>query len=332
MNSKMAINGKMNMNREIDINGIKRELKSRYLLCYGLLWIAVFILFLLSACKNDPEPFSATEPYANFTTVIGSGNVGSGDNDFAAPFGIALDEERQLLYVADFANNRIQVWDLSADPPAYNSTIGSGVAGDGDDQFDQPFALVLDREGDLLYITDANNGRIRVWDLSAASPTPIALGNILGNGASAGEFLFPAGLALDTAEDLLYVVDIGNNTIQVWEIADDLSSSTFYYTFGMPGFGPGRLESPFAALFDAGANLLYVSEQDNHRLQVFNLLQDPAAAVGFLGHFGSAAGQLNTPTGLALDKDNKRLYVSDTANNRLQMAQLPDAASDDGRN
>ncbi|MCP4218007.1 MAG: 6-bladed beta-propeller [bacterium] len=63
-----------------------------------------------------------------------------------------------LVYILDSGNNRIQVFDTSAN---YIRTIGRGGQGPGD--FANPFSLALDKNNNLV-VADYNNQRIQVFN------------------------------------------------------------------------------------------------------------------------------------------------------------------------
>jgi sugar lactone lactonase YvrE len=55
-------------------------------------------------------------------TGVGWGHTGTGNGEFNLPFGIAIDAATNLFYVADYVNNRVQVFNLSVAPaPVVNS-------------------------------------------------------------------------------------------------------------------------------------------------------------------------------------------------------------------
>ena len=77
--------------------------------------------------------------------------------------------------------------------------------------------------------------------------------------------------------------------------------------------GGGKLLWPVQMIRDA-AGTLYVSDDGSHQILKFN--QDGTDA-GDWGEEGSAAGQMNRPSGIAFDPD-ENLLVVDTLNHRVQ--------------
>lgn len=80
-------------------------------------------------------------------------------------------------------------------------------------------------------------------------------------------------------------------------------------------FGEGILARPTGIVRDAGRQLTYVADTAANDIKVFD---DDGQLTDTVGVGGAAPGQLNAPTYLALD-DQQRLLVSDTLNARVQV-------------
>ena len=79
------------------------------------------------------------------------------------------------------------------------------------------------------------------------------------------------------------------------------------------GSGDGQLAWPVSMAFD-GRDTLYVSDERNHRVTVFDTT---GKYLSKWGVFGSGDGELNGPAGIAFDADDN-LYVVDQNNHRVQ--------------
>ncbi|MBM2819511.1 MAG: Fibronectin type domain protein [Nitrosarchaeum sp.] len=94
------------------------------------------------------------------TTSPGADN--SGDGQFNNPKAAVLDSSNNLLYVADTANDRIQVINVDNEG-AFDYRFGSSGSADG--KLNSPEGVALDKSEDLLYVADTGNNRIQVFDI-----------------------------------------------------------------------------------------------------------------------------------------------------------------------
>lgn len=147
-------------------------------------------------------------------------------------------------------------------------------------------------------------------------------------GSGDGQFASIAGIVVAT-NGLVYVVDAGNNRIQVFQ-----PDGTFVRKWGSSGSNAGQFN--FAGPMSLGRcglatgpdGLLYVFEAGNRRIQVFQL---DGTFVRKWGSSGSAEGQFSlsylpaNPTsgqGLGIATDtNGFVYATDGGNNRIQVFQ-----------
>jgi tripartite motif-containing protein 71 len=121
------------------------------------------------------------------------------------------------------------------------------------------------------------------------------------------------GIALDGLGNL-YLAEFDDDLIYKYSLTGRELAH-----WGGHGSGPGQLWSPDKLAFDAQGNF-YVTEVGsqsaggNSRIQRFSATGMP---LGQWGTFGSAAGQFDTPVGIAVDKLGD-LYVADVGNHRIQ--------------
>jgi DNA-binding beta-propeller fold protein YncE len=171
------------------------------------------------------------------------------------PTGVAIDEKRGKLYVADTKKHDIMVYAL-ADGKLLKTVGGRGEAVG---KFNYPTNIVLDKEGNI-YVTDTGNFRVQVFDPDWKNIRTV--GSI---GDKPGNFSRPKGIALDSEENL-YVVDTEFNNIQVFNKKGDL-----LIFIGEGGFAPGRFNSPSGICIDAEDRII-VADGMNGRLQVLQYL------------------------------------------------------------
>jgi DNA-binding beta-propeller fold protein YncE len=131
---------------------------------------------------------------ANFEAI---GKRGSGPGEFSSPVGIAGGSDGRI-YVADIGNRRIEVLDAKGRFERNLSVPGwEGAA--------EPFLDVAD--SGAIYVSDPNGGKV----------LELATSGELRNTWSAGEdgkpFARPTGVALDSGQGVLYVVNSASNLV-----------------------------------------------------------------------------------------------------------------------
>lgn len=87
------------------------------------------------------------------------------------------------------------------------------------------------------------------------------------------------------------------------------------FTFGSSGNGNGQFDFPQSVAINRTLGLIYVSDTNNHRIQVFTL---NGTYIGQWGALGAGNGQLNAPGGIAIAESTGTVYVADYGNNRVQ--------------
>ena len=137
-------------------------------------------------------------------------------------------------------------------------------------------------------------------------------GTLLRTVGEKGQFLFPNGLAVD-AQGNMFVSDGNNGRLLIFDPTGRQISV-------IPrGVANGELGMPRGVTLD-DSNRLYVADTTGMAVQVYAVDQTTAKPkyVGTVGAEGVGDGQFQFPNGIAVDT-RARLYVADTANNRVQV-------------
>ena len=179
-----------------------------------------------------------------FVKSVGSGKAGSKPGEFNEPRGIKVHQNQ--VYVCDYRNNRIQVFDL-----VLTFITSFGTEGSGQGQFSGPNDLALDSQGNI-YVSEWGNNRVQVLD-----PNGIYLQQLSGP----GKLNQPGGIHI--AHDYVYVSDYGNHRITVFQL-----SGAFLTSIGRYGRGRSEFYHPRGIVFDCNG-FLYVCDWLNDRIQVF---------------------------------------------------------------
>jgi len=126
-------------------------------------------------------------------------------------------------------------------------------------------------------------------------------------GDADGEFIWPAGIALDSNENI-YVTDEWMNRVSVFD-----SEGNFLKHWGEGGQNDGQFNHPAGIDIDTEDNAIVVDSL-NHRVQKFT---KDGNFLGEWGGFGEGQGELNSPWGIGLD-DQNNVYVADHKNHLAQ--------------
>jgi DNA-binding beta-propeller fold protein YncE len=178
------------------------------------------------------------------------------------------------------------------------------------------------------------------FDDSLSAPSPqyskAQVGYSRGNdGPNKLGYYYPHSVIVDTSNNRLFVADSDNHRILVYGLdgTNELVDYIPDYVIGQSNFATGqnnlaanRFERPYGMAFEQSSGYLYVADQLNNRVLVFDMgsLSNGMSATYVLGQpntgvdtSGCTDSLMNGPTGLAIDGNNSRLFVADTGNNRV---------------
>lgn len=187
-------------------------------------------------------------------TIGGEYGPGPGQFHFVTD---VVEDSRGAYYVAEYGEmDRIQKLD-----PDRRFVYEWGKHGDGPGEFSRPQALAIDAD-DRLWVADACNHRIQVFDVSGERPE---LERVWGErGEAPGRLNYPYNLVLD-GRGHLYVTEFGNHRVQKFTL-DGRSVGVW----GAAGRRPGQLNQPWASAVDSHGDL-HVLDSYNHRVQRIRL-------------------------------------------------------------
>ncbi len=264
------------------------------------------------------------------TLLAGSGKPGQTDGQgaaaqFKSPGGIAVDEPRQVIYVADTANNVIRRVSFSGLVTTFAGS-GRGDFADGTGtqaSFKSPAGIAVDATGNV-YVADTGNSRIRI--ISPAGVVGTMAGGThdgFADGAALQAlFKQPEGVAVSPA-GTVFISDTKNNVIRKLEngIVTTVAGT------GHGGFVNGsgataEVKEPSGIAVDDAGNL-YVADAKNNAIRRIVLAGSSVTVTTLAG--GGKAGladgdpasaQFSSPGGIALAG---ALYIADTGNDALRI-------------
>lgn len=261
---------------------------------------------------QDPRPL---QNRFNFAVDLGNGIASN-----RLPVGIAIDAERRRAFISDGGNNRVLIFDIDKNR-LQNGADAIGVLGQSNftstdarltaDGLSSPSHLDYDPDHDRLFVVDNRNQRVLVYN---AAPDKISNG--MAAGVVIGQPDFTSTARLRTATKV-----------------------TTTFTGGNRVTSPHDMRSPNGIAYDRVKQRLYVADQGNDRVLVFdaapNRLKNYPGALAALGQRTleshsdqatadiSAQDQLYDPRGIAFDSGNQQLYVTDSHWARLMVFNFP---------
>ena len=227
-----------------------------------------------------------------------------------------------LTYIADTYNYVIRQVDGGGVITTIAGNGNPGYSGDGGPAISASLSRVFGlacRSGGGLYISDSDNGAVRILD---------AVGKIETWWSG---FSFPTGIVEVNGLDNVDVSDSGSLSI-VANLTDTLATLVAG-TINSPGYagdnGPARsakLNHPRGLARDNG--WLFIADTSNHRVRAVDSVGQitTVAGTGMQGFSGdgpdATAAQLNLPTDVAVDTStficNHALYIADSGNFRVR--------------
>jgi len=244
----------------------------------------------------------------NYLNTIGQADIsGSDNNHFKGPRHIAIDAQNRL-YVADGGNHRVQIFDVSNPlSPGYVATLGvSGESGSDDSHFNSPQGVAVDATRGRIYVADAENRRIQVFDYATRGYLRTLTG-----------FGYIADVAVDSAGNL-YVAEPHTGESRVREFDSNLSWVRTYGTTGVPYLTDGlHYNGPWGVAV-APDGSIYIGEDSGNRVVKLNAAGVPQWIVGEAGGCGGDNEHFCGVKDVALDAAG-RVYVADTGNCRIQI-------------
>ena len=230
--------------------------------------------------------------------MMSIGKRGSGPGKLVEPQGVAFDGDGNIL-VADTDNHRIQKFS-----PQGNHLTALGKKGTNALEFTSPSGVSVHPVNNRIYITESSdNHRVQVLD---AHLNHIAMFG--SKGSNSGKFKSPLDIAFDTTGHC-YVADGENGRVQVFT-----EDGQYLRQFGKKGEEKGEIG--FCSSIAIASDIVYIADEAKLCISLFTC--DGSFITSF-GTCGSGPGQFNYPRGIAVDKSNGLVYVSDYWNNRIQI-------------
>ena len=211
------------------------------------------------------------------------------------PYGLAVDSKGKV-YVADTKVGAIFIFDTETrDVQMIKNKV--------DAHFVRIIGLTMD-DNDRLFVSDPGLRHVLVFSPQHKAEEVITEG-----------MEEPSGLAIDVQNRLLYVADVKQDVVLVYD-ADTLKLKR---KIGTPGKNhelttPGDFAKPTGVAVDKDGNL-YVADTLNNRIEVFDA---DGAFIRTWGKNGDGPGYFARPKGVTIDSDG-HVWVADGMQDRVQV-------------
>lgn len=225
--------------------------------------------------------------------------AGDSRTPLAMPVGVAVDSDDRL-FVSDAALHSVICFSPSGQPIA---RFGTTVLG-------RPGGIVIDRQRNRLYVADAKEGRIAVFDTGSFKFLSYFGGPSKLRQRDNGTFLSPTNVAVDRQGNI-YVADTGNYRVQILD-----PTGRFLRAFGTQGDAPGEFIRPKGIAVDSEGHV-YVADAEFNNFQILTPEGQPLLAVGTLG---DEPGQFALVAGLHIDSEDQ-IYTTEMFRGRVQVFQ-----------
>lgn len=187
------------------------------------------------------------------------GSKGRGRRHFNSPSHIYMDRENRI-YISDLLNHRVQVYQYNNKTRSARYVRTIGEKGSSEGAFLFPKGVVMAEEKGHVLVCDSGNHRVQVFDVNNNFAFLKEFGR---KGTTEGCFLTPLDAAIDCEGNIL--ISDKSHRIQIFD-----EHGTFLTQFGGKGSRMGYMNYP-TSIFVNDENALYVCDQANHRIQVFDV-------------------------------------------------------------
>ena len=200
------------------------------------------------------------------------------------PWGVTVNNSNEI-FVTDRDNNRILVF----------TENGQFVRSFGQDLVNMPTGISIDNEGRIFVVNRKNN---KIFLFNSNEEYVMTVNRV-------GSLKNPRGISLDYLGNLV-VCDTENKCVRILNPDGDILKT----------IGWGLLNMPFDCL--CFEDKIFVSDRDANLIWVFNTQGE---CLYTFGVYGTGDGELNHPTGLAVDKTG-HLLVCCADSHRVQVFTL----------
>ncbi|MDX1811542.1 MAG: 6-bladed beta-propeller [Gammaproteobacteria bacterium] len=215
-------------------------------------------------------------------------------NKFNAPIAVAINDKNEV-FVSDSAQGFVFRFDADGH---FISKLGEGV-------LQRPTGLAFNKATKQMFVADSAAHKVYAFNEQGK------VDFVIGDRRSSKDGLFNSPTYLTIAHEKLLVVDTLNSRVQLFDL-----NGKWLQSFGKRGMFIGDMPRPKGVAVDSQGNIYVVESYYNHLL-IFNGKGEPLMPIGGQG---SKAGQFDLPAGVWIDGKD-RVYVADMFNSRISVFQ-----------
>jgi DNA-binding beta-propeller fold protein YncE len=240
----------------------------------------------------------------NFVTQWGS----RGRDDYAFNYArlIAVSPPDQSVVVADTDNHSIKKF--TNDGVFECRAGGLGSAGQ---LMRNPHGVDVAADG-TIFVTDSRNGLLKAFDPNCRFL--FASTYAKGTSPQSGQLNFPRGIAVDPADDSVWVADSSQDVVKHYAVNIGAGTFTWLGTLGSKGTAANQWHDPFDV--EVAGDRLIVADTGSNMLKVWNT--QTGQFVEAYGGGGTALGKFQQPQGMDVSPLDGTLWVAEQRNERLQ--------------
>lgn len=263
------------------------------------------LIYVVDTRKNSVDIFD--ENTREYIRKLGTevNNEGETKEKFNHPSSIAVSILDNSIYISNFDNNSIEVYDKEY---KYKNTINYYDPNNKNIKVEiKPMGLAISSFDNIkkIYVASYYNKCIYVFDNEYKYLQTI---NIIKDEKDKKnkfiDFNRPMGIAISDTDKQIYVSDIGNHCIY---IIDGLTLKCIK-TFGTFGKKENQFSHPYGIAISNVDNLIYVADASNHRIQIFD-----KTTLKYKGTLNNGNKNIHFlfPTSVAVSASGKDIYVVD---------------------
>ncbi len=299
----------------------------------------------------------------NASNVLGapdftSPSNGIAQNGFFRPIALSYDATNSRLFVADSFANRIIVHSVSSITNGQDAAniLGqpnfirdnSAVTQNG---LNKPYGLAYDATNSRLFVSDANNSRIIVYNVSSITNGQNAA-NVLGqpnftcsiSAITQNGMNTPYGIAYDATNSRLFIGEYNNRRIVVYNVSSITNGQNAANVLGQPDYSTNNnsvtqntISWPYSLTYDTTNSRLFIADDRASRVSLLNVatITTGQNIIDILGQYDDNLAvltpvyskanpnnhpnklELDGPSAVALDAIGHRLFVVEWSNNRV---------------